>query len=118
MSDNSTTPPSGITYQWYTKNSSGNLREISNGTNSSVTFKASQELNGKQLLVKATYNGKTVESSPKIINVNKRVIQTLTITGTDGVLTDGDNITLTSSFTPNFGNDQTFHLVKFYINDI
>ncbi len=104
MSDNSNPPQSGIIYQWYTSDYNGsNKTKIVNGNSSSITFKATKALKDKKIFVVATYKGKDITSESKTINVVLQRMIDLKIKG-NVVLTEGQNISLTSEFVLNFGN--------------
>ncbi|WP_291950099.1 hypothetical protein [Campylobacter sp.] len=60
-------------------------------------------MNGKQVVLRTTYNNKTKESSPVLINLKLRQIVELTISG-KGNFIEGEDISLSSSFKLNFGN--------------
>lgn len=94
--------PSGINYQWIIKDQgSGVVTNIPGATSNRLNVSASKEWDGKLLILRATYNGSTVDSAPKFLTINTHQLL-IKIAGNTDVL-PGESISLTSSVEVNFG---------------
>ena len=111
MENNAAIPTTGVQYQWCWDKGNG-LEPINGQTNQQLSIKSTEEINGKKIVLKTTYNNKVVVSQPKTIQVVLQKIQSLTITGKKVIVTEGENISVTSNFSPNFGDKNNIDTSK------
>ncbi len=115
MSDPSILVPSDVQYQWWFKDES-KYEEINSQNNSKFwMYKDNESIkyNGRQVVVRATYKGKMVESpEPVTLDFGDKYIKQLNIDNIGTLLTDGDKITVNSNFVPSSGNISDFPVDK------